>query len=665
MKHDVIQMIKINYNKVITSLLDCIRSQPAGALFCNFLLIMIVFTLSRIFFFWVNRSYYPDIETSHLLTLFKGGMQFDLSALLYINSLYMAMQLIPFRFRSNTTYQTAARWLFLVTNSIALIINCMDIPFFRFTNRRTTWSVFSEFSNESAGSISKIIFSATFEYWYVLLFAVVAIAGLWLLYRRPRKTAAVHRAGFFYYLAHSSLLVIIGYYSVIGIRGGYGDYTRPITISNANKYVNNGNETAIVLNTPFCLIRSVHRAVFKVPEYFDNEAAMAALFSPLHNPMPQNEFKPLNVVVLIVESLGKESTGFFNQELENGTYEGFTPFLDSLFTQGLTFKYSYCNGTKSIDAMPSVLSSIPMFIEPFILTHYSTNDISSLADALKKKGYYSAFFHGAPNGSMGFEAYAKIAGFDDYFGYEKYNNDSDFDGTWAIWDEEFLQFFAAEIGKMKQPFVTSVFTASSHHPFHLPEKYKDRFPQGKHPILQCIAYTDYAISRFFMKASQNEWYNHTLFVICADHPNIPLHDEYFTSIGRYSVPILFYHPGSNLRGLVDSIPVQQTDIMPSVLSYLNYDKPYFAYGQDIFTTKAADKFVINYDSGIYQLLKNDYLQQFDGEKTKAVYSYKTDLLLQNNLYSQIEGQNETEILIKSVVQQYFIRMTENRLRFPE
>jgi phosphoglycerol transferase MdoB-like AlkP superfamily enzyme len=409
----------------------------------------------------------------------------------------------------------------------------------------------------------------------------------------------------------------------------------------------------------------MHKKVFKNPEYFDNEAAMTALFSPLHKPVPPEEFKPLNVVVIIWESLGKESTGFFNTGLEGGTYTGFTPFLDSLFAQGLTFKYSYCNGSKSIDAMPSILSSIPMFVEPFILTSYSTNDISSLADALKQKGYYSAFFHGAPSGSMGFEAYAKIAGFDDYFGFENYNNSSDFDGTWAIWDEEFLQFFAAEMGKMKQPFVTSVFTASSHHPFNIPKKYKDRFPQGKHPILQCIAYTDYAIRQFFVKMSQYEWYNNTLFVICADHTNQPVHEEYFTNIGRYSIPILFYHPDSNLKGLVDSIPVQQTDIMPSVLSYLNYDKPFFAYGQDVFTTNAADKFVINYNTGTYQLLQNNFLHQFDGETTKAIYDYKTDSLLRNNIIGQVESRDETELLIKSVVQQYLMRMLENRLRVSE
>jgi phosphoglycerol transferase MdoB-like AlkP superfamily enzyme len=623
---------------------------------------MVVFTLSRIFFFVVNKSYFSDVDTVQLLTMLKGGLQFDLTALLYINLIYLTMQLLPFRFRLNKTYQTVARWVFVVTNGLAIVVNCMDIPFFRFTNRRTTGSIFSEFSNEAAGNISKIIFKAVLEYWYVTLFAVVVIILLWLLYRTPRTSSPKH-SGASYYLINSIVFLICGYLTVVGIRGGFGHYVRPITLSNANQYVNKGAETAIVLNTPFCLFRTINKKIYTNPHYFNDEAAMTALYSPIHNPEPKGDFKPLNVVVIIWESFGKEYTGFFNHSLENGAYHGYTPFVDSLFTQGLTFEYSYANGHKSIDAMPSVLSSIPMFVEPFISTPYSTNDISSLADALKQKGYYSAFFHGAPNGSMGFQAYAKSAHFDDYFGYNEYNNSKDYDGWWAIWDEEFLQFYADKMGRMKQPFFTSVFTASSHHPFIIPEKYKGKFPQGKHPIMQCMAYTDYAVRKFFEKMSKYDWYNNTLFVITADHTNYATHDIYLTDLGAYSVPILFYQPGSNLRGLVDSIPVQQTDIMPSVLGYLNFNEPYFAYGQDIFTTKAADKFVINYNNGIYQLLKNSYLQQFDGEKTKAVYNYETDRLLRNNLLGQdVPGKREREMLTKSVVQQYLVRMTENQLR---
>ena len=659
-------MIKFKNNWIVNRFFDFLSSQPAWAYFCNFLLIMLLFSLSRVFFFIVNKSYYPDVETSRLLYMLKGGLQFDLTALLYINLLYMSMQLIPFRFRLNKIYQKIARWVFIITNSIVLIINCIDIPFFRFTNRRTTSSIFSEFGNETTGSLSKIIFTAIFEYWYVTLFTVLAISALCFFYNTPTRSKFKKRSPIWIYLiVNTALLLTVVYYTVIGIRGGFGHYTRPITVSNANKYVNNGAETAIVLNTPFCLIRTTGRTIFKNPEYFKDEAEMTSYYTPLHNPAPQEEFNPLNVVVIIAESIGKESTGFFNKELENGTYKGFTPFLDSLFTQGLTFKYSYANGTKSIDAMPSILSSIPMIIEPFILTPYSTNDISSLADALKQKGYYSAFFHGAPNGSMGFQAYARIAGFEDYFGYEDYPDKEDFDGTWAIWDEEFLQFFAEKMGKMKQPFITSVFTATSHHPFKIPARYEGVFPKGKHPILECIAYSDYAIRQFFGKMSQYEWYKNTLFVFVADHSNVPVHDEYFTGLGRYSIPVLFYHPGSELKGLIDSFPVQQTDIMPSVLSYLNYDKPFFSYGQDVFNTNPANKFILNYNNGIYQFANNKYFQQFDGERTTAVYNYKNDPLLRDNLLGKIEEQNNIEILTKSVIQQYLVRMTENKLRYSE
>jgi phosphoglycerol transferase MdoB-like AlkP superfamily enzyme len=449
------------------------------------------------------------------------------------------------------------------------------------------------------------------------------------------------------------------YFSIIGMRGGIGPTVRPITISNANKYVNKSTETAIVLNTPFSLIRTLNKKVYKNPGYFENEAEMAQIYSPIHQPAPQGAFKPLNVVVIIIESFGKEYSGFFNKALDNGTYKGYTPFLDSLYAEGLTFEYSFANGRKSIDAMPSVLSSIPMFEEPFIVTPYSTNDISGIPAVLKEKGYYSAFFHGAPNGSMGFQAYAKSAGFEDYFGLDEYGN-KDLDGTWAVWDEEFLQFYADKMGAMKQPFVTSVFTASSHHPFKIPAKYEGKFPEGTQPIHKCVGYTDYALRQFFKKMAQYDWFENTLFVITADHTSQTTHAEYLTDVNLYAVPILFYHPGSDLKGF-ERMPVQQIDIMSSILGYLNYEKPYFAFGQDIFNTAIEDKFAVNYNNPRYQLIKNDYFLQFDGLQTNAVYNYKSDPLLRTNLAGKVKEQNEIEATLKAIIQQYMVRMTGNKL----
>jgi phosphoglycerol transferase MdoB-like AlkP superfamily enzyme len=456
-------------------------------------------------------------------------------------------------------------------------------------------------------------------------------------------------------------MCLIIYITVIGMRGGAGVATRPITLSNANKYVNKGDETAIVLNTPFCIIRTVDKKVYVNPHYFDNEDKMTEIYSPLHYPNPKEAFKPLNVVILIVESFGKEYSGFFNAHLDNGTYKGYTPFMDSLYAESLTFTYSYSNGRKSIDAMPSILSSIPMFIEPFILTPYSTNDISGIADVLKTKGYYSAFFHGAPNGSMGFQAYAKSAGFDDYFGLNEYGN-KDLDGVWAVWDEEFLQYYAMKMNEFRQPFVTSMFTATSHHPFNIPQRYEGKFPEGTQAIHKCIGYTDYALRQFFKTMSQYEWFNNTLFVLTADHINQTSHDEYFTDINGFAVPVMFYHPGSNLKGL-DTLPVQQIDIMPCILGYLNYDNPYFAFGQDIFSIDRNDKFVVNYNNNLYQFMQNDYFMQFDGTETKSLYDYKTDVFLQKNLVGTVaDKQLEMEMKLKAVIQQYISRVIANKIR---
>ena len=95
--------------------------------------------------------------------------------------------------------------------------------------------------------------------------------------------------------------------------------------------------------------------------------------------------------------------------------------------------------------MPSILSSIPMFVEPFFLTPASMNHVSGIARLLADEGYETAFFHGAQRGSMGFQAFANATGFKDYYGREdfdadsRFGNDDDFDGTWAIWDEPFLR----------------------------------------------------------------------------------------------------------------------------------------------------------------------------------------------------------------------------------
>lgn len=627
---------------------------PLAIVVSNLLLMLLLFTFCRVFFFLIYRDTFADMTLAHFVEICVGGLRFDLSALLLFNSPYILLALLPLPWRDTPAYQTVLKALFLTINILLLVVNCADMAYFPFTNRRTTITFFSEFSNDA--NLLKIIAIGLFDYWYVTLFCLALIAIVVVGYRRFAAVAVLR--GVAYYVTHTAVLLFCAYFTVIGIRGGFGAYTRPINISNAAQYIKRPIENALVLNTPFSLFTTVERQTYHSPAYFA-EPELSTIFSPIHRPQPHDDFRPLNVVIVIMESFGKEYIGFFNRDLDGGTYRGYTPFLDSLLAVSRTFEHSFANGRKSIDAMPSVLSGIPMFIEPYITTPYATNAVSSIADVLKAHSYYSAFFHGAPNGSMGFQAYANAAGYDDYFGMTEYGNDRDFDGVWAIWDEEFLQFFADRMGTFRQPFVTTVFTASSHHPFAVPQRYEGKFPEGTLPIHKCIGYSDYALRRFFDRMKQYSWFENTLFVFTADHTNASQYAEYQTDAGLFEVPIAFYCAGdSTLRG-ISHTPVAQTDVMPTILAYLHNEQPFVAFGADAL---AADSlhYVCNYNNGVYQLFSDSLLLQFDGRTTTAVYNYIDDRLLQHNLNGMVDV-NKEERYLKAVVQQYIERMVDDSL----
>lgn len=634
-----------------------------GSLICNIFISYVAFMLARLVFFAVNASYFIDYMSWQLAAdMLRGSLAFDTSAVIYVNAIYILMILLPVHTKETDGYYTATKWVYVIFNSHALVANLADCVYFQFTGRRTTATVFSEFSNE--GNLLGIIGNEALSHWYLVLVFAVVVWGMWKLYRKPKAQWRVKWT--FYYLSQIVALAIAVPLCVAGIRGGFAHSTRPITISNANQYVNRPIEAAVVLNTPFSIIRTIGKKPFETPHYMTDEQMQDA-FTPVHQPIAGKPFMAKNVVVLIVESFGSEYNGTLNQDLDGGTYQGLTPFTDSLMAKSVTYKYSFANGRKSIDGMPSVLSGIPMFVEPFFLTPASLNNVTSIAGELDKKGYYTAFFHGAPNGSMGFQAFARTVGFKDYYGLDEYmdkhpDRSADFDGTWAIWDEPFLQYYCDEMSTFKQPFMTALFTASSHHPFVIPDKYKAQYQEGKMPIHKCIRYTDNALRKFFESASRKPWYKNTLFVLTADHTNQTCRSVYETDLGVFSVPIIFYAPGDSLSSGVNYRSIaQQIDIMPTVLHYLGYDKPFVSFGCDLFNTPADKTYAVSYINGIYQYVKGDYLLQFDGKEAKAVYRYKTDRLLRENLVGHVQQQAQMENELKAIIQQYMQRMNDNNL----
>ena len=645
---------------------------PLATTIYNLMLAYVVYFLARILYLLLNYSYFAvDMTYGHLIELFMGGLVFDTSAILITNSLYIFLMLLPWHGKETRLYQQVCKGVFLCINGLALFVNCCDAVYFRFTMRRTTTTIFSEFSNE--GNILSIFFKELVNHFYLVFIFGVIIWALYKFYRSTRLRQR-HYVWWQYDVAMLLSLLFVAPFTVAGIRGGFTTAVRPITISNANQYADHPIEAALVLNTPFSLYRTIGKDVFVVPDYFSPED-LEVIYSPIHQPdIVTNDsvdsdttFVKKNVVILIVESFGREYIGALNRSLDGGRYKGYTPFVDSLIAHSVTFTHSYCNGRKSIDGMPSILSSIPMFVEPFFLTPASMNHVSGIARLLGNEGYETAFFHGAQRGSMGFQAFANATGFKAYYGREDFNadsrfgNDDDFDGTWAIWDEPFLQYYGAKMSEMKEPFMTAVFTASSHHPYVVPEKYQDVYPEEGLIIHKCIRYTDMAIRKFFKRVSHEPWFNNTIFVLTSDHTNLSDHAYYQTDLGGFCSPIIIYEPGNQSRipEIQDKI-AQQIDILPTVMGMLHYPRPYFAFGIDLFNTPPEETWAVNYLNGIYQYVKKEHVLQFDGEKTIGIYAL-SDSLMQNNLNGQLPDQPWMEQDLKAIIQQYMSRMVEDRL----
>ncbi len=627
------------------------------AMFMKLLLMLALLFLSRILFYFLNCGYYSSLTLSETFRIFLLGIRFDISALFMVNAPFILMNSVPFKFRYHKAYQIIANIFYYSLNILALMGNFIDSIYFRFTLKRTTADIFQYLG--VGGDFNKLIPQFLKDFWYVAIIWILFIVLLvWIATRFRVVAPATAKKGFDFrfYSINAILFVIIAALSVIGVRGGL--QLRPIGLVTAGSYTSAKN-IPLLLNTPFALVKTYRNESLKEVTWFRKETELAKIYSPIHRGSSKG-FKPLNVMFIILESFSKEHIGSLNRSFENGCYQGFTPFMDSLIRHGFYFD-AYANGKTSIQGIPSILSGIPSLMdESFIQSNYAGDKYTSIAGLLRAKGYATAFFHGGTNGTMGFDAYTKMTGFDRYYGRSEYNNEKDYDGKWGIRDEEFFQFTARVLKDFKQPFVAAIFSLSSHHPYFVPGKYQNIFRKGKLPIQQSIMYTDFSLKQFFYTIKHMPWYKNTLFVITADHTSEGYYPYYRSDVGQYAIPLLFFKPGSDLRGK-SGVVAQQTDIMPTVLNHLGYEKDFVAFGADLFDSTGVH-FSIHFISGLYGLVKDGYYLEFDGDRSTALYDLRKDPLQKLNLVTKNpEERDKLELFIKAVIQQYNNRVVENRL----
>ena len=603
--------------------------------FCKkiFLLIIIYF-ISRLLFFVNNFSSFNITEGTSWLTPFLESLRYDLSILLYINSIVLLLVFFPFNLRLKEWYQKLVNIVFLFVNIPFIILNNVDIEFFQYNQKRIT----SDFVDLLflGNDTFQILPSYLLTYWPILLltlfqvYILVKYSGF-----RPKKVISNFKS-----FSNSLLTLLLAVlFFIVGARGGL--QLKPINTINAGE-LSNPIFSNLILNSPFTFLHSFKSEKLTAYDYFEKKDLSDNFTTYKHYKL--NSSKSYNVVVIIMESLSKEFVGFHNQH-------NLTPFLDSLSNHSLVFNNTFSNGLRSIEALPAITASIPTLSNtPFISSVYAQNQFNSLPSILNELGYSTSFFHGGTRGTMGFYGFARKAGFQKYYGLEEYDNFDDYDGTWGIYDEPFFNYFSKKIKKESKPFFTTFFSLSAHPPYNLPDTYDNVFKDGDLEIHKLISYSDYSLKLFFENIKNEEWFTQTLFVITADHTSPKSIDtKYQNKIGRYSIPMLFYTPDGSLIGEKEII-TQHIDIMPSVLDFLGYNLPFNSFGQSIFRKKGWN---IHHNNNRYCLITENGILNNRDEKYYSFYDWNFKLKKDNS-------QKDINFL-KSFKQEYSSKMINNTL----
>lgn len=625
----------------------------------RYLLALFLLLTTQVIFYFLNSSLFNVADTKDFFNICLGNIRFGLSSLSVFLFLYLFFALLPIPLKQKKWYRIILSAFYFIGIELILVANLIDCGYFRFTFKRLTFDIFNYLG--VGGDFGTLIPQFLRDYWHIALtfviLNIVLITIDWQI-RKHIKTEDMH-ANKSWFIPQGIIFAVSLFVLVIFQRGGF--QVRPVGLLQASDYTSTQN-TSLVLNTPFTIYRTIGKAGLQTKEFYSEEE-LNSIYTPINT--PSNEIwadslftEPLemgktNVVVLIIESYAAEYLSTYNKS--GATY---TPFIDSLAKHSLVFQ-GYSNGKRSIDGIPAIVSSLPLLNEEsYITSSYGENKLGSIASTFKAQGYSTAFYHGGYNGTMNFDGFTNHVGFEKYYGKNEYNNNKDYDGNWGIFDEPFLQYLGKQLTKTQQPFLASVFTLSSHHPYTIPAQHVNRFPKGTMIVHETVGYTDYAVRRFFEYAKQQPWFENTLFVITADHSALTETKEFKTALGLYRIPVIFYSPKMK-HGMVSDNFMQQIDIYPTICDLLHNQKKFFAFGKSIFSTDTH--FYIYFSNGEYILRIGDYVSKYRQGYSTQLFDAKLDPDMRNDISSKYPKitDNHTRFT-KAIIQQYNNRLIKNQ-----
>lgn len=587
-----------------------------------FLFLLLLYSLLRCIFY---QLYFTknDLSGTVLVRAFYWGCREDIGAVFYCNIIFfiyyfLLQDLLPIR-----QQKPVAVVLLCMMNLPLLAINIIDLAYYKFNLRRSSVDLFRVIPDSlpALGAFWKS------WWWLVILFIFLSVVSV-ILFNRILKVSS--RPGGSYlernFFPGLCFLLVTG-----AVARGFSE--RPIIPSTPLLYIP-AQYQPLATNSTITVLYSVLKRQTRLQEKkYYSASGLDSLFTIRHQLQPAEPFNKMNVVVFILESFAKEYLD------DKDSLRTKTPFIDSIMAESIVCTNAYANGLESNKGIVALLGGIPPFLdEPFYYSGYSNNNVRGIGTLLKEEGYSTNFFMGAGYDHFGFAKFSAMLGIDNYYSMKDYGNNHHYDGNWGIYDHYFLPYAARQLVKTKPPFFGAIFTISTHFPYTLPDTLKKQFTiPGQGAEQNSISYLDYSLRLFFAEIKNEAWYKNTLFVFSADHNVYWGRNDKAGLYKKFRIPIFFYLPGQSIHREIDH-PVQQLDIVPSILDALDYNKPFMSFGKPFFDTVNGGM-VVNNLFGVYQVIDSSYLLGYNEKTEQPAYLYnfrsdtalKTDLLINGQL----------------------------------
>jgi phosphoglycerol transferase MdoB-like AlkP superfamily enzyme len=324
---------------------------------------------------------------------------------------------------------------------------------------------------------------------------------------------------------------------------------------------------------------SIMKKLYKEPD--------STITSILTTPRP-------NVVLIILESWSADLI------VSLGGKPGISPEFTKLEKEGLLFDQIFASGSRSEQGMASIFSGFPAHpISSITVQPDKIVALPGLISRLNKMGYQTAFYFG------GQLIYGNIKSYIMYLGFDKIMEGADFPssiprGKLGIHDEFTLSYMAEEMGRMQQPFMTALFTLSTHSPWDQPFPKPLKWGENENEYINSAYYTDHCLGEFFRLVKKELWYANTLFILVADHSRNSYRNWHPQSALYHRIPFLFVGDviKPEFRGTKWSKFGNQHDLAATLLGQLGESFHEFPYSKNLLNKSTAEFAYFTTEDGV-------------------------------------------------------------------